>query len=107
MKRGLQQTATYWSPGAPNETGGRSYGLPVTISCHWEDRTEIFIDPEGRELTSSAVVYVDRDLTHQGYLYFGSSIESNPTQVQGAREIRGLMKISSPSANRTERRVFL
>lgn len=88
--RNLFQDATYWPPGQNDGFGGVSYGAPVEIKCRWQDKAELFRDNEGQELTSSAVVYVDRELEAKGYLFEGITAEANPITVEGAREVRQL-----------------
>lgn len=87
--RRMHQAATYWPPAGIDAAGKVTFGAPVAIACRWENRNEIFIGPQGREETSTAVVYVGSDVTLQGYLYLGDSVATNPKTVAGAREIRG------------------
>lgn len=93
--RNMHQTATYWPPGAPDPFGMPTFLEPVVVKCRWQDKAELFRDPEGRETTSSAVVYPAQPLEAGGYLLLGESTELNPKEVPGAREIR--QKGSSPS----------
>ena len=86
--RNMTQDATYWPPGANDGFGGTSYGAPAAIKCRWQDKAELFRDAEGREVTSSAIVYPDQELSVRGYLLLGESVASDPQQVSGAREIR-------------------
>ena len=68
--RNLKQIIVYW--GTPVPSGeGYSYDEAIELNGRWEDRQEIFIDADGREQTSQAVVYVDQDVDVNGYLYLG------------------------------------
>jgi hypothetical protein len=86
----MKQTATYWAPGPRDMTGNTSFRAPVTVLCRWQDATELFIDAQGREKTSSAIVYVPEPLALEGYLFLGVSAAANPKLVAGAKEIRNI-----------------
>ena len=86
--RNMHQTATYWSPGNNDGFGGRDYGAPRTITVRWQDDAVLFRDPQGNELTSSSIVYPPERLEVHGYLYLGTSVDADPTTVDGAKEIR-------------------
>lgn len=105
--RNMTQVATYWPPGANDGFGGVSYGAPVAIKCRWQDKAELFRDAEGQELTSSAVVYVDRPLEAKGYLFEGDSTDADPLSVDGAREVRQIGKSPSLKGSRVLHKVWL
>lgn len=86
--RNMYQDATYWGPGSPSGFGTVGWAAPVLIKCRWEDKNELFIGPEGQELRSTSVVYVDRELTERGYLALGDHT-ADATPTDDAREIRG------------------
>lgn len=77
------------------------------MKSKWEDRTELFIDAEGREQRSKSVVYVDTDLITGGYLFRGSSSVSDPLSVIGAFMIKDYRKISDFEVETHERRAML
>jgi len=61
----------YW--GNPQPSGvGYAYDEAVEIVGRWEERQEIFIDANGREQLSNAVVYLAQDVDVNGYLYLGA-----------------------------------
>ena len=107
LTRNLRQTITYWAPSTPDGYGGYSYGSPQWLIGRWEDRIEDFIDQNGRELTSRAVVYLDRDVEMGGYLFLGKSSATNPQTLSDAREIRDFRKIPSLRNRINERKVRL
>ena len=107
VTRNLKQNITYWSPGVPDGYGGKTWGTPTTIKGRWEDRTEFIIDSQGRQIASLAVVFLVSDVELEGYLYNGTSTESDPTTVSGAREIRSFSKIPTLRFNAYERRAYL
>jgi len=81
----MNQAATYWAPGANDGFGGVMFGAAVAVMCRWQEKAELFRSPDGQELTSSAVVYVDRLLAVRGKLALGTFVG---TPDASAREIR-------------------
>lgn len=107
LSRNYKQTATYWPPGAKDGYGGVVYGTPRQIQVRWEDKAEKVVGPEGQDITSRSIVYVQEDLEY-GFLYLGTSVASNPTTVAGAYPIRTLIKIPNLTRpDRADRRAVL
>lgn len=84
----MTQLATYWPPAGADGFGSTTFGAPAGIACRWQDRGVLFRDVQGREVTSSAVVYVDSPLLPSGYLALGGHVEADPHAVAGAKEVR-------------------
>lgn len=105
--RGYKQTATYWGAPTPNGTGGYTYAAPVTMLVRWEERQQQFNNEQGETLLSNAVVFVPEDVTVGGYLYLGTSGAADPSAVDGAYEIRQMVKIPDLRNAVSERRAFL
>ena len=105
--RHMNQTATYWTPGGNDGFGGGSFSAPVQIRCRWQDSAVLFRDAKAREATSSAIVYTDSTVMNRGYLFLGTSVEVDPTEVVGAFEIRQNSKSPSLSGQITLNKVFL
>ena len=103
----LKQDATYWAVSGVDNFGDPSFASPVGIKCKWEDRTELFIDPDGREQRSRSVVYVDTDVVIGGYLFLGTSTGTDPLAVTGAFIVKDFKKVSNFEATVHERRVML
>lgn len=80
--RNMNQTATYWPPGANDGFGGRVLGSPSLIQCRWQDNAQLFRDAEGREVTSSALVYTAEALDVRGYLALGDYVEEDAPTVE-------------------------
>ena len=95
--RNMRQKATYWPPLTSDGFGGLTYGEPVVIACRWQDKADLFRNNEGREMTSSSVVYTDRPLQVTGMIAEGEFTASNP--VESAKEIR--QKGRSPNLRNT------
>ena len=107
INRNLRQKITYWSPGIPDGFGGIAYGLPLARLGRWEDKSVLFIDSDGQEVRSVAVVYLKEDVELEGYLFLGTSISSNPTLINRAFEIRAFSKIPNLQGTLFERMTIL
>ena len=109
----LKQTAVYWGNPSSDGYGGRTFDDAVEMDVRWQDRQELFVDAQGREQTSRAVVYVATDLIIGGYLYLGeltdlsSAEEGDPLAVAAAYEIRAISKTPDIGASRFARKVWL
>lgn len=89
----LQQTATYWAVEIRSGSNKPTFANPVTVACHWEEKSELFKDKTGKEVVSRSIVHVDRDMELDGYLFEGSSNATSPLGLVGAFPIRGWEKI--------------
>lgn len=107
------QTAVYWGSPVPGEAGNTTFDLPVEIDVRWEDKSELFIDVEGQETRSQAVVYVGQDVDIGGWLYLGDeddldSSHDDPTIIIGARPVKMFRPIPRLiNSTDFERKVFL
>lgn len=107
IDRQHKQTITYWGSPVSDGRGGSTFATPVTFQGRWTGRQEMFIDPQGEEHLSSAIVGVDREMDLGGYLYLGTSTETTPMTVDGAFQIRQRKKTTSMNGRRTRYRVWL
>lgn len=109
----LNQTAVYWGNPQSDGYGGRTFDDAVEVAVRWQDRQEMFIDMQGREQTSRAVVYVATDLAIGGYLYLGeladlsSAEEGDPLAISTAYEIRAFSKSPDIGADKFARKLWL
>ena len=112
ITRMRKQTLVYWGSPVPDGYGGSTFAAAVELSCRWEDKQELFIAPDGKEVLSQSVVYVGQDVGIGGYLYLGvesdlDSDHTNPEIISGAREIRQLGKLPNLRATEYLRQVWL
>ena len=87
-----KQTAVYWEYTGEGGTGVPVFEDPVEILVRWEDKQEIYIDADGEEARSSAIVYPAVEVANKGYLFLGdltdlSSDPSDPREFPAARRI--------------------
>ena len=105
MRLSYKQKAVYWAPTVPDGFGNVGFSTPVEINVRWEDKIDLFINKEGKEQRSSAVVYPESILKLDGYLYLGqlalltTGQKADPKTITTAKEIRGFS--SSPSLKAT------
>ena len=81
--RNMTQNATYFPPAGQNTFGDLAFGDPVAVKVRWQNKADLFRDAQGREVMSSAIVYVDQPVTVGGRLGLGALTDAN-----AAREIR-------------------
>lgn len=87
-QRHLNQTLTYWPPGDTDAYGKPISGSPVQKSCRWEDRLEQVQNKSGEQITSRTRIFLNDDVDIDGYVFLGTTNESDPTSVVGAAEIQ-------------------
>lgn len=119
LTHSLNQTAVYWPNPAPDGWGGKSFDEAEELDpaedngVRWVQRQELFIDAQGQEQRSNAVVHVAQDVDLGGYLYLGtlddlsSAEEADPLDVSGAYEIRNFEKYPDRRGTRFVRKVWL
>tara|TARA_R100001086_G_scaffold205990_1_gene121793 strand:- start:113 stop:439 length:327 start_codon:yes stop_codon:yes gene_type:complete len=101
------QDMTYWANPVTTSVGGISFDAPVALKVRWEERAERFLDTNGEEVVSRAVIWVKEDVDIGGYVYLGSSILTDPTDLDDAYPIRQFFKIPDLRNLFNERRIFL
>ena len=94
FERNLRQTATYWASTGHDLFGKQAFATPVTLPVRWEDKVELIRDKTGEEIASKSRVFLATDIDIDGYLFLGTSVAADPTQVNGAEEVRQL--VSTP-----------
>lgn len=99
----LKQKAVYWTSIGRDGSGGLLLGTPIEINARWEDINESFLDLEGEEQVSNAVVFTDREVKISDMLRLGdlSSVPADPTLDNDSWEIRRVDEIPNLRANRT------
>lgn len=113
MRIKFKQKAVYWASPVSDGYGGYTYDAGVEVDVRWEDKQEMFIDKEGREALSHAIVYLEQDVDIGEYFWLGdiddldSQGEDDPAFVSGAREIRAFNKIPNVSSTTYLRKAWL
>lgn len=88
--RNMNQTATYFAPDGQDGFGDPRFAEPVQIACRWQDKNDLIRDTQGRQVVSSAVVYLAQDINVAGRLALGAV-----TEPGDARDV--MQKAISPS----------
>lgn len=114
-KRRLNQSATRWVPSETLNSWGKPSSFSRTVlspgnGVRWDETRERFIDREGRDTFSSAIVFLNQDVSEGDYLYLGIATAGDPASFTGAYIVRRFE--STPSlAGRSDdvnvRRAFL
>ena len=101
----MPQAALYWPPGVADGYGGYADGSPASVRVRWEDKSVLFIDPNGEERRSSSVVYVNQEVIGGGHMTLSAldaaaATEDDLTRARaGAREIIAVNKSPSISGD--------
>lgn len=93
--RNMPHSVTYWAPAGSDGYGNMTFDEPMSFAGRWQDVAVLFRDTQGKEVTSSSVVYVSELIVTQGYLCLGEVFDADPRSVAGAKEIRQIAR--SPS----------
>jgi hypothetical protein len=79
---------TYWGPPIGDGYGGEIFSVgPIAMKGRWEDRVERVTASGGEDFISNARVFVDQDVAIGGYLYKGTTLETNPRNLGEAARV--------------------
>jgi len=95
----LTQTVTYWAPISNDGYGDLTYEAPTQLLARWQDTVDTFQDTAGEEFISDATVYTTTELEENGWLYLGTSAESNPQDQDKAFRIRRRNMSQTPNGS--------
>lgn len=105
--RNMRQVATYWPRTGQNAANEPTFGAPVEVRTRWEEKAVLFKTPDGRELTSQAVIYCSTLVELEGWLVLGASVATDPRQVTGAMEIQQTNYSPNLAQTRQLQKVFV
>ena len=108
--RSLYQDITYWAPssnGATNRFGHPVPQTPVLIRGRWENKIQQVTKLTGEEVTSSAVVYCDREVDIGGHLALGDLRDAGVELPQEVQEIQTTMTVPDLRNLENEQRAYL
>lgn len=90
-----QQDAVYWAFKAYDAAGNPTTFPPVPIKCRWTDKVMNYSDSQGENRQSKSVIYVDRDMLLDGFLWLGeiTAAPFHPKDQDGALQIRRFDKL--------------
>jgi len=111
ITRMKKQTCVHWPRTGVDNRGRSEYDTPVELDCRWADKTEKFMDVQGEERISNAVVYV-AGVNVGDVLYLGtltdSGLDSNdPLKNDGAWKVERVDAIPNLKATETLYKVYL
>jgi hypothetical protein len=103
----LHDVITYWPPLAESKFGVPAVGAPTLLQGRWEERNERVRKPNGDEIVSTAVVFVDQDVFNGGHLYNGDASMDPDPHSAGALEIQAFVSVPDIRSVTKERRAYL
>jgi len=95
----LATTITRWAAPVNNGFGDLSYDAPTTLLGRFQNDNENYIDEDGEEFRSAAIVYTTVQLNQNEWLFEGTSVAANPQTQTGAYKIRRLYTTQTPSGD--------
>lgn len=113
ITKNLRQDCVYWGNPSADGFGGNTFDTYVAFKCRWEDRIVKFIDANGEEAISKAVIFLPQDVDLGGWLFLGVlgdisvANQDAPQNVAGAHEIRARYKIPNIKATEYIREVLV
>jgi len=119
-----KQNAIYWPPAATDDYGRKAVGTLIELitasninyRVRWEAKAVAFIDKEGTESVSSAVVYVPQlpdgsEIATGGWLWLGDKTgladEEDPRENVAAYEVQQVEKLPNMKATEFLRTAYL
>lgn len=108
VDRNLRQVVTYWAPdpdGGTNDFGQPIVADGILLKGRWEDKVQQVRTQSGEEVTSMAVVYLNRDVSVNGFLklgdFNGQPFNSDSREIISYQTTPDLRNLS------TERKAYL
>ncbi len=103
-----RQECTYWGSPVQGGFGDMVFSSPVKLACRWEDRNEKFVNAQGEEQVSNAIVWTFDQLEVGGYLIRDDyTATSDPTTLDDALVIARSDELPDLRGLNMERRAFL
>lgn len=108
LERLMQDDVTHWPITGSDGFGGFTFGTVVKFKARWEDKNELFIDLNGEQVTSRAVVYIPDEVPVGDYLALGDKTAvSDPTTIDGPFRVRAYQRSTDLSGLRSIMRAIL
>jgi hypothetical protein len=102
MDTKFTDVVTYWAPTGVDEYGDTSFSSPTQIYGRWEDTTSRKLAQDtGKVEISNSTIYTLSDLSLDGYVYLGTSVETSPKGLTGFYRIMRINKVRSLLGERT------
>lgn len=106
--KAYNQICTYWGAPVQDGYGGWTFSDPVLLKCRWEASTEKFMNQQGQEQVSRAIVWTYDELDVGGYLIEGDATATeDPTALDDALVIARVDEIPDLRGLNKEVRSFL
>ena len=97
---------TVWIPGGRDRYGDTTWNREV-VKGRWEGRAETVTNEEGDQVVSSAIVFLEKRIPKNSYLYKGVSNAEKPEDESEARPVEQFFETDSIDGLQTEYRAVL
>lgn len=104
----LKSPITYWPVTGSDTFGGFTFGTPLVLYGRWEDKQELFVDAEGEEVLSQAIVYLKDNIAPGDYLAEGDQTSTpSPDTLPGAHRVRNYSRVTDLHSLNALRKAWL
>ncbi len=89
LSRLMHDDVTHWAVSGSDGYGGFLYAAPVKFKARWEGKNVLFLDLNGEEKTSNAIVYTPSQIPVGDYLGLGDLTATvDPASIDGTFRVR-------------------
>ena len=104
----MNDETTHWPVGGSDGFGGFTFGTPVKFNTRWEDKNVLFLDLNGEEEVSNAIVFTPTQIPIGDYLALGDLVATaDPTTIDGTFRVRASNRSTDLSALRSINKAVL
>ena len=113
FSRKLKDNAIHWSGAVNDGYGGYTYNAPTEHEVRWQDVQETFIDFEGEEQVSNAIIYTDSPIIRRGsWIKRGrltdlDSNDTDPKEISDTFPVRAVQESPNLRKKQTLYKVML
>lgn len=105
--RRMKTQATYWPPAGADVEGKVSAGAAELVLVRWQEKADVFVDAQGKEEISTAIVYVNQLVEPDGFMVRGDESAETPETLASARLIKAVQESPSLDGSETLVKVYL
>lgn len=109
----LIDTAVLWAVTGKNAYNELIFSAGVEVFVRWEDKQEIFISEEGKELSSKAILHINQDVIPDSFMFLGdlddltTAQKADPKLCETAYAVKSFKKTKSVGGIYILRKVYL
>lgn len=112
ISRRALQKAVYWEFQSSDGYGGSVYAEAEEVSVIWQDKSQLIMDDQGKEIISNASVWFSNDIKEESMLWLGELVDLDSDEIAdpmlvGAKQIKKISKIPDIRGTEYIRKAYL